>query len=142
MMSLVAKRFDDARVGKPVCLFKSYRDGIADGEQKRDFIYVDDAVAVIRWLLETTSVSGLFNVGTGNARSFRDLIAAMYHALGRTPDIEYIEMPPAIRSQYQYFTQAKVENLRRAGYNAGFTPLENAVTKYVSSFLIQPDRYR
>ena len=85
MMSLVAKRFDEAKAGKPVRLFKSYRDGIADGEQKRDFIYVDDAVAVVRWLLETPAVSGIFNVGTGQARSFRDLIVAMFRALGRAP---------------------------------------------------------
>jgi ADP-L-glycero-D-manno-heptose 6-epimerase len=81
-------------------------------------------------------------VGTGKARSFRDLISAMLRALGRPPDIDYIEMPPAIRDQYQYFTQAEVENLRRAGYNAGFTPLEDAVTRYVSQFLDRPDRYR
>jgi ADP-L-glycero-D-manno-heptose 6-epimerase len=142
MMSLVAKRFDEAKAGKPVRLFKSCRDGIGDGEQKRDFIYVDDAVAVIRWLIETPSVSGLFNVGTGRARSFRDLMAAMFSALGRAPDIEFVDMPLAIRAQYQYFTQAKVENLRRAGYNAGFTPLEDAVARYVSVFLDQRDRYR
>ncbi len=142
MMSLIAKRFDKAKAGKPVRLFKSYRDGIADGEQKRDFIYVDDAVAVIRWLLDTPSVSGIFNVGTGKARSFRDLITAMFRALGRAPDIDYVDMPPAIRDQYQYFTQAKVENLRRAGYNAGFTPLEEAVNRYVTSFLDRADRYR
>jgi len=142
MMSLIAKRFGDIKHGKPVRLFKSHHDGIADGEQKRDFIYVDDTVAVMLWLLETPSVSGIFNVGTGNARSFRDLIAATFRALNRAPDIEYIDMPPAIRSQYQYFTQAKVENLRRAGYNAGFTPLEEGVARYVTSFLDQPDRYR
>src|SRR5882762_5880316 len=77
MMSLLAKRFDDAKCGKPVRLFKSYRAEIADGEQKRDFIYVDDAVAVVRWLIETPEVSGIFNVGTGQARSFRDLMLAM-----------------------------------------------------------------
>ncbi len=142
MMSLIAKRFDEAKGGKPVRLFKSHRDGIADGEQKRDFIYVDDAVAVMRWLLDTPSVSGIFNVGTGRAQSFRDLITVMFRALGRAPDIEYIDMPPIIRDQYQYFTQAKVENLRRAGYNAGFTPLGEGVGRYVNSFLNQPDRYR
>jgi ADP-L-glycero-D-manno-heptose 6-epimerase len=142
MMSLVAKRFDDAKGGKSVRPFKSHRDGIADGEQKRDFIWVDDAVAVMRWLLDTPLVSGIFNVGTGQARSFRDLISAMFHALGRAPSIDYVDMPPEIRDQYQYFTQAKVENLRRAGYNAGFTPLEDAVGRYVTSFLNQPDRYR
>ena len=142
MASLVAQRFDDVKAGKPVRLFKSHRAGCADGEQKRDFIYVDDAVAVMRWLLDTPSVSGIFNVGTGMARSFRDLITAMFGALGRAPAIEYVDMPPAIRDQYQYFTQAKVENLRRAGYNAGFTPLEEGVDRYVKSFLDRTDRYR
>jgi ADP-L-glycero-D-manno-heptose 6-epimerase len=142
MMSLVAKRFDDAKAGKPMRLFKSHRQGVADGEQKRDFIYIDDAVAVVLWLMGTPAASGLFNVGTGKARSFRELISAMLRALGRPPDIDYIEMPPAIREQYQYFTQAEVENLRRAGYNAGFTPLEDAVARYVSQFLDQSDRYR
>jgi ADP-L-glycero-D-manno-heptose 6-epimerase len=142
MMSLVAKRFDEAKAGKPVRLFKSHRADVADGEQQRDFIYVDDAVAVVRWLIDTPSVSGIFNVGTGQARSFRDLITAMFRALGRAPDIGYVEMPAAIRDQYQYFTQAKVENLRRAGYNVGFTPLEDAVDRYVTAFLNQPDRYR
>jgi ADP-L-glycero-D-manno-heptose 6-epimerase len=142
MMSLVAKRFDDAKAGKPVRLFKSYRPGIGDGEQKRDFIYVDDAVAVVRWLIDTPAVSGLFNVGTGKARSFRDLIAAMFAALGRAPAIEYIDMPEAIRDSYQYFTQAETENLRRAGYNADFTALEDAVRRYVTHHLDRPDRYR
>jgi ADP-L-glycero-D-manno-heptose 6-epimerase len=141
MMSLVAKRFEDARSGKPVRLFKSHRNGIADGEQKRDFIYVDDAVAVVRWLLETPAVSGIFNVGTGVARSFRDLVVAMFRALGKPANIEYIDMPPAIRDQYQYFTQAEIENLRRAGYNAGFMPLEDAVTRYVTQYLTSTDRY-
>jgi ADP-L-glycero-D-manno-heptose 6-epimerase len=142
MMSLLAKRYDEVKAGKPARLFKSYRADIGHGEQKRDFIYVDDAVAVTRWLLETPSVSGLFNVGTGRARSFRDLISAMYRALGREPRIEYVDMPPAIRGQYQYFTEATVENLRRAGYNADFTPLEEAVNSYVTGFLDSPDRYR
>jgi ADP-L-glycero-D-manno-heptose 6-epimerase len=142
MMSLVAKRFDEAKAGTPVRLFKSHREGFADGEQSRDFIYVDDAVAVMRWLIDTPTVSGIFNVGTGKARSFRDLIAAMFHALGRQPSIDFVDMPPAIRDQYQYFTQAQVANLQRAGYNAGFTPLEEAVGRYVTSFLNQPDRYR
>jgi ADP-L-glycero-D-manno-heptose 6-epimerase len=142
MMSLVAKRFDDARRGRTVRLFKSHRDGVEDGDQRRDFIYVDDAVAVVRWLMETPSVSGIFNVGTGKARSFRDLIAALFRALGREPQIEYVDMPEAIRGQYQYFTEAGVENLRRAGYNAGFTPLEYGVHRYVTKFLDTADRYR
>ena len=142
MMSLVAKRFDAAKAGKAIQLFKSHRDGIADGEQRRDFIYVDDAVAVTRWLLETPNVSGIFNVGTGRARSFRDLMVSMFQALGRPPSIEYIDMPPSIRDSYQYFTQAETENLRRAGYIADFTPLEAAVKRYVNDYLDRADRYR
>jgi len=142
MMSLVAKRFDDAKAGKTIKLFKSYRSGIADGEQKRDFICVEDAVAVVRWLLDRPSVSGIFNVGTGKARSFRDLMLALFAALGREPAIEYIDMPEQIRDSYQYFTQAETGNLREAGYNAGFTALEEAVRRYVTSYLNRPERYR
>jgi ADP-L-glycero-D-manno-heptose 6-epimerase len=142
MMSLVAKRFDDASSGRTVRLFKSHRPGIGDGEQRRDFIYVDDAVAVVRWLMETPQVSGIFNVGTGKARSFRDLISALFRALGLEPRIEYIDMPENIRGQYQYFTEAKVDNLLRAGYNAGFTSLEDGVKRYVTQFLNTADRFR
>jgi ADP-L-glycero-D-manno-heptose 6-epimerase len=142
MMSLVAKRFDDARSGRPIRLFKSYREGIADGEQKRDFIYVDDAIAVVRWLIDRPAVSGIFNVGTAKARSFRDLALAMFTALGKAANIEYIDMPEAIRDRYQYFTQSDAEGLRRAGYTAAFTPLEQAVGSYVTQFLDRADRYR
>jgi ADP-L-glycero-D-manno-heptose 6-epimerase len=142
MASVLAKVFAGAKAGKPVRLFKSHRDGIADGEQRRDFIYVDDAVAVLRWLLEASAVNGIFNVGTGRAESFLDMIGAMFKALGRPANIEYIDMPEAIRGQYQYFTQSTVENLRRAGYNAGFTPLDAAVGRYVTGYLDREDRYR
>ena len=93
-------------------LFKSHREGIADGDQRRDFIYVDDAVSVLRWLLEATGINGIFNVGTGKAESFRDMIAAMFKALRLPVNIEYIDMPEAIRGQYQYFTEARIERLR------------------------------
>jgi ADP-L-glycero-D-manno-heptose 6-epimerase len=142
MMSVLCKVFDDAKSGKPVRLFKSHRDGIADGDQRRDFIYVDDVLSVLQWLLATPSVSGLFNVGTGKAESFREMIEAMFAALGRPPNIEYTNMPESIRNNYQYFTQASVENLRRAGYEGNFTPLKTAVRKYVGEFLDRPDRYR
>jgi ADP-L-glycero-D-manno-heptose 6-epimerase len=142
MMSLVAKRFDDAKAGRTVRLFKSHRPGIGDGEQRRDFIYVDDAVAVVRWLMQTPQVSGIFNVGTGKARSFRDLISALFRALDLEPKIEYVDMPENIRGQYQYFTEAKVDHLLGAGYNAGFTPLEDGVRRYVTEFLNTADRYR
>ena len=142
MMSVVAKRFDDIKTAKPVQLFKSHRDGIADGDQRRDFIYVEDVVRVILWLLASGNVNGIFNVGTGKARSFRDLIVAAYGALGISPNIEYIDMPVQIRNSYQYFTQASVDRLQAAGYNGGFTSLEDAVGVYVRNFLDQPDRYR
>jgi ADP-L-glycero-D-manno-heptose 6-epimerase len=142
MMSLVAKTFGDAKAGKAIRLFKSHRDGIADGDQRRDFIYVDDAIAVVRFMLETPSVSGIFNVGTGKARSFKDLVTAMYAALRMKPNIEYVDMPEEIRGTYQYFTQAEVANLQRAGYNAGFTALEDSVGRYVTQFLDREDRYR
>ncbi len=142
MASVLSKIFDGAKAGQPVRLFKSHREGVADGDQRRDFIYVDDAVAVLRWLMENHSVNGIFNVGTGTAKSFRDMITAMFNALGRAPNIEYVDMPEAIRGQYQYFTQSSIAKLRRAGYNGEFTPLDLAVTKYVTGYLDCDDRYR
>src|SRR5439155_945574 len=109
----------------------TYGDGIADGDQRRDFIYVDDVVRVTMWLLAAPGVSGIFNVGTGTARSFRDLMLSAYAALGATPNIQYIDMPETIRDSYQYFTQSEVDRLLRAGYNGGFTALEDAVERYV-----------
>ena len=142
MMSVLARRFDDVKAGRVVQLFKSHRDGIADGDQRRDFIYVDDVVRVILWLLATPAVSGLFNVGTGKARSFRDLMLAAYAALGTRPNIDYVDMPEQIRGSYQYFTESKVDRLHRAGYNGGFTTLEDAVKAYVADYLDRPDRFR
>jgi ADP-L-glycero-D-manno-heptose 6-epimerase len=142
MMSVLGRRFDDIRAGRAVQLFKSHRDGIADGDQRRDFIYVDDVVRVMMWLLSTPSVSGIFNVGTGKARSFRDLMLAAYAALGKVPNIQYVDMPEAIRGSYQYFTQSEVDRLQRAGYNGGFTALEEAVETYVKGFLDRADRFR
>lgn len=142
MMSVLTRRFDDIRQGRSVQLFKSHRDGIADGDQRRDFIYVDDAVRVVMWLLATPSVSGIFNVGTGKARSFKDLMLSAYSALGLTPNIQYIDMPEAIRGSYQYFTQSEVDRLCGAGYNGGFTVLEDAVGLYVRGYLESADRFR
>jgi ADP-L-glycero-D-manno-heptose 6-epimerase len=142
MMSVLARRFDDLKAGRAVQLFKSHRSGIADGDQRRDFIYVDDAVRVVTWLLATPSVSGLFNVGTGAARSFKDVMLAAYATLGAKPNIEYVDMPEAIRGSYQYFTQSEVDRLHSAGYNGGFTALEDAVDTYVKGFLDRTDRFR
>ncbi|HEX2217156.1 MAG TPA: ADP-glyceromanno-heptose 6-epimerase [Xanthobacteraceae bacterium] len=142
MMSVLARVFPDVAAGHPVRLFKSYREGVAHGEQRRDFIHVDDAVAVVLWLLQTPNTSGIFNVGTGKARSFRELINALFDAIEREPKIVYVDMPEALRERYQYFTQASVERLRRAGYNADFMSLEQAVGDYARRFLAAPDRYR
>jgi ADP-L-glycero-D-manno-heptose 6-epimerase len=142
MMSVLARRFADIKAGRPVQLFKSYREGIADGDQRRDFIYVDDVVRVMMWLLATRDVSGLFNVGTGAARSFRDMMLAAFGAIGASPNIQYIDMPEQIRGSYQYFTQSEVDRLRGAGYNGGFTKLEDAVELYVKGFLDRADRFR
>ncbi|KPF91547.1 ADP-L-glycero-D-manno-heptose-6-epimerase [Rhodopseudomonas sp. AAP120] len=142
MASVLAKRFDDIKAGRIVQLFKSHREGIADGDQRRDFIYVDDVVRVMMWLFASSSVSGLFNVGTSHARSFRDLILAAYSALGTPPQIEYIDMPEQIRGSYQYFTESKGDRLRAAGYNGGFTQLEDAVASYVKGYLDAGDRFR
>jgi ADP-L-glycero-D-manno-heptose 6-epimerase len=125
-----------------VQLFRSHREGIADGDQRRDFIYVDDVVRVMIWLLATPAVSGLFNVGTGTARSFKDMMLAAFGALGGAPNIEYIDMPEQIRGSYQYFTESEVDRLRGAGYNSGFTALEDAVALYVKGFLDRADRFR
>jgi ADP-L-glycero-D-manno-heptose 6-epimerase len=142
MMSVLARRFDDIKAGRAVQLFKSHRDGVADGDQRRDFIYVDDVVRVMMWLLATPSVSGIFNVGTGKARSFKDLMLSAYAALGTSPNIRYVDMPEPIRGSYQYFTQGGVDRLQRAGYNGGFTALEDAFEIYVKGFLDRADRFR
>jgi len=142
MASVLARRFDDIKTGRAVQLFKSHRDGVADGDQRRDFIYIDDVVRVMMWLFATPSVSGLFNVGTGNARSFKDLILSAYAALGTKPNIQYIEMPEAIRGSYQYFTQSQVDRLLAAGYNGDFATLEDSVAHYVKNYLDGADRFR
>ncbi|QUS39172.1 ADP-glyceromanno-heptose 6-epimerase [Tardiphaga alba] len=142
MMSVLTRRFDDIKAGRDIQLFKSHCEGIADGDQRRDFIYVEDVVRVITWLLASRQVSGIYNVGTGIARSFKDLMLAAYAALGIAPKISYIDMPEQIRGSYQYFTQSEGARLQAAGYNGGFTPLEDAVAHYVKSHLDQADRFR
>ena len=141
MMSLIAKNHRKIVNGEPVCLFKSYRPDFADGEQRRDFVYVKDCAEVMLWLLEHGRASGLYNLGTGEARSFHDLITAAAVAHGHAPIIEYVDMPEAIRPNYQYFTEARMDKLRQSGYGAPFTPLEQAVCDYVTSHLARPDPY-
>jgi ADP-L-glycero-D-manno-heptose 6-epimerase len=141
MISVIKVKYDEIARGEPVRLFRSDRPGVADGEQKRDFIWVGDVVDVMLWLLDTPSVSGLFNVGSGAARSYRELAQAVCQAAGVPPTIEFIDMPERLRGQYQSFTQAPMERLRQAGYPGQFTRLEDGVTRYVRDFLMQADPY-
>src|SRR5262249_51195587 len=133
---------DQAKSGAAVRLFKSHRPGIADGDQRRDFVYVDDVTAVGRWLLGPPSGNGVVNVGAGPAQGLCGIVEGVFAAVGRPAQIEYVDNPASIRDSYQYFTEASIENLRRAGYNAGFPPLAAAVRRYVGEFLDRADRYR
>jgi ADP-L-glycero-D-manno-heptose 6-epimerase len=142
MQSVVAQIYPRAAAGEPCRLFRSHRAGIADGGQKRDFVAVEDCVAMIEWLYTQPEVSGLFNAGSGAARSFADLAVAVYRALGREPLIQYIDTPEPIRARYQYLTEARMDRLRRAGYARAATPLEDGVRRYVQSYLATPDPYR
>ncbi|MGL4968268.1 MAG: ADP-glyceromanno-heptose 6-epimerase [Inquilinus sp.] len=142
MQSLVAKNTQPIAEGKSIRMFKSHKEGFADGEQSRDFVYVKDCTAVILWLLTNPTVCGLFNLGTGKARSFKDLMLAVGGALGQPVAFDYVDMPVEIRAQYQYFTQAEMTKLRRAGYQAPFHSLENGVRDYVQRYLTTTDRYR
>ena len=110
--------------------------------QLRDFVYVRDCVDVVLWLLDNPQVSGLFNLGTGKARSWLDLAKALFAATGRKPAIEFIEMPPVLIEKYQYFTQARMDRLRSAGYERAFTSLEEGITDYVHHYLAAEDPYR
>ena len=142
MQSIVAKNHATASRGAAVALFKSHHPDYADGGQSRDFVAVSDCVAVMLWLLDNPPVSGLYNLGTGQARSFADLMVALFAALGRAPNIDYVDTPEDIRANYQYFTQAKMERLRDAGYSAPFLSLEDGVGAYVRDFLGRNDPYQ
>lgn len=141
MASVVYHAFGQAEREGRVRLFKSGRPDVADGEQKRDFVYVKDCVAVMAWLLEHPEVSGLFNLGTGEARTFRDLAASTLGALGVPERIEYVDMPDELGARYQYYTRAEMGKLRKAGYDAPFTSLEDGVADYVGRYLDTDDPY-
>ncbi|MDO9586262.1 MAG: ADP-glyceromanno-heptose 6-epimerase [Syntrophales bacterium] len=141
MVSVVYKAFHQIRERGRVCLFKSYHTSFGDGAQMRDFIYVKDCVDVLWWLLNNHSANGIFNLGTGRARMWNDLIRAVFAAMGSEPEIEYIDMPPAVRDQYQYYTEAKMEKLKTAGCPVQFRSLEETVLDYVTDYLQKPDPY-
>ena len=113
-----------------------------DGDQVRDFVYVGDCVDVMLWLLDHPRVNGIFNLGTGKARSFAELATALFAAVGKPPLLTYVDMPANIHPNYQYFTEARMERLRAAGYSRPFTSVEDGVREYVQRFLSRPDRYR
>jgi len=133
MQSVVGKIYPVVKDGGTVQLFKSHNPQYRDGGQLRDFVYVKDCVGVVRWLLENPTISGLFNVGTGMARSFLDLVTAVGEAVGRAPNIRFVDTPAGIRSNYQYFTQADLAKLRTAGFDLPFHSLEDGVRDYVQS---------
>ncbi len=131
MRSVVHKAYHEVKQTGVASLFRSHHPGYADGEQKRDFIYVKDAAKVTLFFAEQQAGGGLFNCGTGRAHTWKDLVTAIFDALRLQPDIRFIEMPEALRRRYQYYTQAEPARLRNAGYRAAFTPLAEAVTDYV-----------
>ena len=142
MKSVAAQIWPHVQAGQGVQLFKSYRKDVADGGQKRDFVYVRDAADVAQWLLENPQVNGVYNLGSGTARSFEDMAKAVFDAAGRPAKIDYTPMPPAIRDKYQYFTEAKMDRLKAAGYAKPMTPLEEGIGDYITRYLSQPDPYR
>jgi len=142
MKSVIAKLYDPIKNGERVKLFKSDRTGIADGEQKRDFIYVKDCTRTILWILKTPRVNGIFNIGTGEARSFADLASAIAMSLSKEVLIDFVDMPENLKGKYQYFTRAEMAKLRGAGLNINYHSLEDGIDDYVKGYLDSDDRYR
>lgn len=142
MMSVVAQIWPKVAAGETVTLFRSHNPNYADGGQMRDFVYVDDVVDIIEFLLQSRQVSGIFNAGSAQARSFADLARATFEAAGKTPSIDYVDTPLSIRDRYQYFTEARMDRIRAAGFEGQSTPLEEGVRRYVQDFLATADPYR
>lgn len=140
--SVVSQMHPTAAAGKAYSLFRSHHEDFADGEQKRDFVFVDDCISVILWLLDTPNVSGIFNVGTGEARSFLDLATAVYGAANHQLNVSWRDTPESLQKHYQYFTQADITRVRDAGYTSPFTSLEEGVSRTIKYFLSQTDPYR
>jgi ADP-L-glycero-D-manno-heptose 6-epimerase len=135
MASVILHAFDQIQKTAGTTLFKSHRAEIADGHQRRDFVFVDDVVSVLEFALAKPIRRGLFNLGTGQARTYLDLARAVFQALGKPEDIKFIDTPVVIREKYQYFTEARMERLRAEGYTKPFTALEAGVRKYVPELL-------
>jgi ADP-L-glycero-D-manno-heptose 6-epimerase len=141
MRSVISQIWPTVAKGERVRLFRSYLPEYEDGGQMRDFVYVRDVAACVAWLVRSPPVNGVFNVGSGRARTFDDLARAVFAAAGQPPRIEYIDMPEAVRGAYQYFTEARMGRLRAAGWNDPATALEDGVAVYVRKYLARPDPY-
>ncbi|MDD5171065.1 MAG: ADP-glyceromanno-heptose 6-epimerase [Syntrophales bacterium] len=141
MRSVVHKAFGQIQAEGKVCLFRSNRPEYEDGGQMRDFVYVKDCVNVLSWLVQHPEVNGIFNLGTGRARTWNGLMNAVFAAMNLAPNIEYIDMPPGLDKQYQYFTEAKMDKLRLTGCPADFRSLEDSVRDYVVNHLMKNDPY-
>ena len=142
MKSVAAQIWPKAAKGETVSLFKSHRADYADGGQLRDFVYVRDIADMVAWLVAHETVNGVYNAGSGVARSFNDMAGAVFKAAGQTPRIDYIDTPAVIRDRYQYFTEADMTRLKAAGYTAELTSLEDGVADYVHTYLAGSDPYR
>ena len=135
MISIVLKTFQQIKKNETTLLFKSYNNQYEDGEQKRDFIYVKDCIKVLMWFLEKDNISGIFNVGTGQARTFNDLVYNVYKNLKKNINLKYIDMPKEIKNQYQYHTKADLRKLIKTGYDKNFYTLENGIEDYINNYL-------
>jgi ADP-L-glycero-D-manno-heptose 6-epimerase len=136
MASIVLHAYQTIRETGEMKLFRSHREDVPDGEQKRDFIYVDDIAEVMLFFMENQNYPGIYNVGTGKARSYLDLTRAVFESLRLNPEINFVDTPNDIRSRYQYFTEAEISKLREIGYHKPFTDLEQGVEEYVSNYLM------
>ncbi len=136
MASVVLHAFNTIRETGRMKLFRSHHNDYKDGEQSRDFIYVEDIADVMMFFMETQKAKGIYNVGTGKARSFKDLTTSVFKSMNIRPDISFIDTPVDLRGRYQYFTEAEIEKLRNTGYTKSFTELEEGVDQYVSEFLM------
>ncbi len=141
MASVVWHSYNQIQNTGKLSLFQSHRPDYGHGEQKRDFVYVDDVVRTINWFLDHPEANGIYNLGTGTARSFNDLAAAIFEGMGLAPRIDYIPTPENIRDAYQYFTEADLAKLRDVGCDVEFTPLEDAVAEYIQGYLAKPNPY-
>lgn len=141
MKSIICKIYERISTKKDIFLFKSHKKKFKDGEQLRDFIYVKDVVKVICWLVENPCVNGIFNLGSGKARTFKDLAYSVFKCCNHRKEVKYINTPSSIKDKYQYYTKAHMSKLLDAGYNNSFTELEDGVKDYVQNFLLKKDKY-